>query len=187
MLELPKSLRRLVTHMRDVTAQTGDEALILAALAGPLRLAALEEDWLRPAFAIVPADPGFCSFLLHEEADHGLAVFAVAWAPGQGAPPHDHGTWGLAAGVRGAETNIVWRRVDDGSRPGHAEIEEESRLSIGRGEVIRLSSRDIHSVRNEGDEVALSLHIYGRHLNHTGRHRYEVETQTMHPFIITPG
>lgn len=45
---------------------------------------------------------GFGIHLLHEEADHTLAVLAAAWLPGRGAPPHNHGIWAVVA-----EANII--------------------------------------------------------------------------------
>lgn len=177
---------RLAAQLRAVTAAIAEEDGILAALEAPLRDAALDPAWIRPEFLEPPAEPGFASFLLHQEPDHSLAIFAVSWKPGHGAPPHDHGTWGLVGGVRGQERNRLWHRVDDGSHDGHAELVAGRTCRIGRGEVLRLRRDDIHSVRNEGAEVALSLHAYGRHLNETGRHRFDVDRQEMLPFIIAP-
>jgi predicted metal-dependent enzyme (double-stranded beta helix superfamily) len=43
---------------------------------------------------------------------------------------------------------------------------------------------DIHSVWNNGDQIAVSLHTYGRHLNHTGRSVFDVEAKTESPCIV---
>ena len=34
-------------------------------------------------------------------------------------------------------------------------------------------SAEIHSVWNTGDQVSISLHTYGRHINHTGRSEFD--------------
>jgi hypothetical protein len=42
----------------------------------------------------------------------------------------------------------------------------------------------IHGVWNETDAVSVSLHIYGKHINYTGRSQFDVEKQTETPFIV---
>ncbi|WP_342643417.1 cysteine dioxygenase family protein [Rhodoligotrophos ferricapiens] len=140
---------------------------------------------MRDTFLSPPADQGFGSYLLHAEPDRTLAIFVVSWLPRRGAPPHDHGTWGVVCGVKGVETNINWLRTDDQSKPGQAELREDGRVSLGRGDIITVTPKDIHSVINETDEVTLSFHIYGRHLNETGRNRFDVEQKRVEPFIIS--
>jgi predicted metal-dependent enzyme (double-stranded beta helix superfamily) len=130
------------------------------------------------------AEQGFGVHLLHEEADHTLAIFAVSWLPGRGTPPHDHGTWALVAGVDGPETNKFFERVDDRTRPGHAELKKIGEKVFGVGEVAAMPSRAIHLVWNETDKVTLSLHIYGKHINFTGRSQFDLESQTETPFIL---
>jgi predicted metal-dependent enzyme (double-stranded beta helix superfamily) len=122
--------------------------------------------------------------LLHEEADHSLAVFAIAWLPGRGAPPHNHGAWAVVAGVDGLETNTFWQRLDDGSRPGYAEISKNGEKVFGPGEVVAFLPHDIHSVTNETPAVTVSLHVYGKHLNYTARSQYDATARTETPFLI---
>ena len=43
---------------------------------------------------------------------------------------------------------------------------------------------DIHSVVNETDQVTVSLHVYGKHLNYTGRSQFDPEQNTESPFIV---
>lgn len=42
----------------------------------------------------------------------------------------------------------------------------------------------IHSVWNETDAVTVSLHIYGKHINHTGRSQFDPEKGAELPFIL---
>ena len=44
---------------------------------------------------------------------------------------------------------------------------------------------DIHSVWNETEKVSLSLHTYGKHINRTGRSRFDPEAKTEEVFIVT--
>jgi len=132
------------------------------------------------------ADPeqGFGVHLLHEEPDHTLAIFAVSWLPGRGTPPHDHGTWALVAGVNGPEMNKFFDRIDDRSRPGHAQLKKIGEKVFGEGEIVAMPTGGVHIVWNETDKVTLSLHIYGKHINFTGRSQFDAEKQTESPFVL---
>jgi predicted metal-dependent enzyme (double-stranded beta helix superfamily) len=41
----------------------------------------------------------------------------------------------------------------------------------------------IHQVWNKTDAVTVSLHIYGMHINHTGRSQFDVENCLAKPYI----
>lgn len=183
----PYGLGDFVADLRAIAARTREESEMIQAVRPlALRLAA-ERSWVQPEFYTCDETQGFGVHLLHEEADHSLAVFAIAWLPGRGAPPHDHGTWAVVAGVDGPELNTFWKRVDDGSRPGYAEIVKVGEKTFGEGEVVSLLPTAIHSVTNQTDAVTLSLHVYGRHINHTGRSTFDPEARTVQPFIVREG
>jgi predicted metal-dependent enzyme (double-stranded beta helix superfamily) len=179
------SIAALVAQARTVTATTADPAEIVAALSEPLRRTALSDDWLTPDLLDALPEQGFGSHLLHEEPDHDLAIFCVAWLPGRGAPAHNHGTWGVVCGVEGTETNTAWRRTDDGADPGHARLERGAVTDLARGTVVTVSPTDIHSVENRTAGLSLSLHLYGRHLNFVPRSQFDPVAGTEKPFVIT--
>src|SRR6516162_3638413 len=114
------TVQELVSDLHRVVAQRSEEHEILNMVRPLAQRAALSRaSWLEERFYIANPDQGFGVHLLHEEIDHHLAIFAVSWLPGRGAPPHDHGTWAVVAGVDGPETNEFFERVDDGARPGY--------------------------------------------------------------------
>jgi predicted metal-dependent enzyme (double-stranded beta helix superfamily) len=43
---------------------------------------------------------------------------------------------------------------------------------------------DIHAVINETDRVTLSLHVYGKHINYTGRSQFNPDKKTETPFVL---
>ncbi len=178
---------RLAEFTRDLVRIAGeapDDRAIVQRLAPLVQRLALGREWLRREHYTCNAAQGFGVHLLHEEAEHRLAVFALAWLPGRGAPPHNHGTWAVVAGVDGPEKNVFWSRVDDGSRPGYAEIRPERAQVFGPGEVVAFLPHDIHSVVNETAAVTVSLHVYGKHLNYTGRSQFDPERRTETPFVV---
>jgi len=81
---------------------------------------------------------GFGFRVLNEEADHSLPIIVLAWASDRGAPPHDHGTWAVIAGVDGAEKNTFHERVDDRSRSGHAELRPVAHNVCNAGDVVAI-------------------------------------------------
>jgi len=42
----------------------------------------------------------------------------------------------------------------------------------------------IHAVRNETDQITLSLHTYGMHINYTNRSQFNPETKEKKDFIV---
>src|SRR5665213_3756691 len=66
----------------------------------------------------VPAGKPGKAYRLAEDPDHRFALYAAAGAPGRKAPPHNHTTWAVIAGVYGEEHNVFYRRTDDRSVAG---------------------------------------------------------------------
>ena len=178
------SIPQLVADLRRVRVDCADEHRILAAVR-PLALRAAEsrELWLEDYMLSPDHEQGFSLFPLHEEPDHSLAVFAFSWLPNRGTPPHDHGTWAVVAGVMGPEWNTFWRRHDDGAHPGHAKLERIGAKMFLPGEVLAMPTGTIHQVWNQTDAVTVSLHIYGMHINHTGRSQFDPDTGTVKPYL----
>ncbi len=179
------SIPELVADVKRVCAQFDDEREIISKVR-PLALRAVKskDSWVEDRMYGADATQGFGVHLLHEEPDHSVAVFALAWLPNRGAPPHDHGTWAVVAGVQGPEKNEFFERVDDRSRTGHAELKKIGEKVCSEGDVVALPKGLIHSVWNESDSVSLSLHVYGKHVNHTGRSQFDLQKQTEMPFIV---
>jgi predicted metal-dependent enzyme (double-stranded beta helix superfamily) len=179
------SIAQLAGDLRKLSEQTKDEREILSRARPLVRRAALAKDsWLKPHMYEADPEQGFGVHLLHEEPDHTLAIFAVSWLPGRATPPHDHGTWALVAGVDGPEMNKFFERIDDRTRPGHAQLKKIGEKVFGEEEVVAMPTGGIHIVRNETDKVTLSLHVYGKHINFTGRSQFDPEKQTENPFVL---
>ena len=178
------TLAQFLRELRVTSARTADPRVAVE-LVRPLVVdLARSRSWVEPRLYECDPEQGFGAHLLHEEPDHTLAVFAGAWLPGRGAPPHNHGTWALVAGVDGEERNTFWTRTDDGTRPGQARIRRLEDRVLGPGEVITFRPDTIHSVINETSRVSLSLHVYGVHVNHANRSQFDPESHTESRFIL---
>jgi predicted metal-dependent enzyme (double-stranded beta helix superfamily) len=183
----PYTLSQFVEDLRQVTKQTADDRTILNSVRPLAKRLALDKSWLRNTFYQAGPEQGFGLHLLHEESDHTLAVFAMSWLPKRGTPPHNHRTWAVVAGVDGPEKNTFWERTDDGSRAGYAELRFVSETVCALGDVVAMLPDDIHAVINETDRVTLSLHVYGKHINYTGRSQFDPNKKTETPFVLKIG
>jgi len=179
------SIQHLVADLRRITSETADEHEILSRVRPLARRAALSKSsWLQKRFYAADPDQGFGLHMLHEEPDHSLAVFAVSWLPNRGAPPHNHGTWAVVVGVEGPEKNVFFDRSDNGNRPGYAELKKIGEKIFDFGDVLAMPTGGLHSIWDETEAVTVSLHIYGKHLNFTGRSQFDPGKRTETAFVV---
>jgi predicted metal-dependent enzyme (double-stranded beta helix superfamily) len=167
------TIPELVAGIKDVLARSSDADEItrsVAAMATPL---AADKSWLQPRCYEADDGQGIGITVFHEEPDNSILVETVCWLPGRGVAPHDHQTWGVVIGLEGEERNVMWRREDDGSKQDYAKLEQASEVVMRNGDVCRLLPDEIHSVRNDGNDLSMSLHIYGRNLAHVNRSEFD--------------
>lgn len=166
-----------VKELRTVASASAAEAAMVERIKPLVERLARSRGWVRPEYYECDSEQGFGVHVLHEEPDHSLWVIAASWLPHRGAPPHNHGTWAVVAGIDGEERNILWQRRGNRFQRGGSE-------TIGPGQVATFLSNAIHSVINEGERTTLSLHVYGRNLNFAERSRFDPETGIEIPFRL---
>lgn len=93
--------------------------------------------------------------LLIEEGD--FSVWAMNWAPGACTPIHDHHCSCCFAVIRGAITE-AWYEAVDATR---AVLSREAVRETGYLAAMLPSGPNIHQMRNDGRDHAVSVHIYG--------------------------
>ena len=112
---------------------------------------------------------------LHVEPDGSFSITAVVWRPGQFTRIHDHTTWCVFGVIQGVE---------------HEDVYDADLNLIGSsdgmfGDVNGFAPPgDIHRVHNTGDEVAISIHIYGTDVTRVGSKRaplLRLITRTLSP------
>lgn len=180
----PYSLEQYVQDLRTVAAQETDPERITEKVAPLAQRFAQSPGWLRPEHRECDETQGFGVHLLHEEPNHDLAVFVLSWLPNRGTTPHNHMTWAVVVGMEGEEQEVNWDRLDDGSKPGYADLKRGGAHVMRAGEVARCYPEHIHSVWNVGQDVSISLHTYGRHINYTGRSEFDPEAKREKPFVV---
>ena len=118
-----------------------------------------------PAQLKATVDGHYARRELHLSPSLGYSVVAMAWAPGQGTPLHDHdGAWCVEG---------VWQgrlQVQDYELSGHegqlCRFKRGSCSQIALGQTGLLSPPGEHHVVHNPDpqEVAVSIHVYQRRL-----------------------
>jgi predicted metal-dependent enzyme (double-stranded beta helix superfamily) len=177
-------LDQYVRDLRTITAEETDPVKITERVAPLAKKFVQAPGWLRLEHRICDPEQGFGVHLLHEEPNHDLAVFVLSWLPNRGTTPHNHKTWAVVVGMEGQEQEVNWARLDDGSKPGYAELKRSGEQVMTAGEVARCYPEHIHSVWNVGSGVSMSLHTYGRHINYTGRSQFDPQHKLEKPYVI---
>jgi predicted metal-dependent enzyme (double-stranded beta helix superfamily) len=103
--------------------------------------------------------------------------------PGNETRPHNHTTWAVVVAVEGQELNRVYRRTDDGSRPGSATLVADREVMVEPGRGIALMPDDIHSIHTTGSVPTRHLHMYGLALERLDeRLGFDLESGTVAPY-----
>jgi predicted metal-dependent enzyme (double-stranded beta helix superfamily) len=112
--------------------------------------------------------------------DGALAVLVAVFAPGAQAPIHNHGR--AVVGIyRGREKETWFRRVDDGSVPGQAQLEPEQTRISPPGTVTVVPDGIIHTVEAIDGQEAVSLHVYGTDIVTQERSTFDLASGTETP------
>src|SRR6266567_7337698 len=144
--------------------------------------AALRANLPDPA-AVLPAslrrgDPaGYQSHLLYAEPDGTFSISAMVWLPGQQTMIHDHVAWCVTGVLQGREYEEIFALADGGRA-----LRLAARNVNPAGAVSGFAPPgDIHRVRNTGDTVAISTHVYGADISLLGNSIRREYTLPTHP------
>jgi predicted metal-dependent enzyme (double-stranded beta helix superfamily) len=115
--------------------------------------------------------------LYRDESRHCSMLIAVL-KPGVALPIHNHGSWAVIGVYRGREKDRWFHRLDDGTVPGHAELELERAFVNPRGTVSLVPDGAIHTVEALDGMPAVSIHVYGTDIVTQVRSTFDLESCT---------
>jgi predicted metal-dependent enzyme (double-stranded beta helix superfamily) len=148
--------------------------------AKPMLEKLVRDDALKAMSAIWPSTEGGKNLLLYVDPDHGFAINAVVRVPGRKGRPHDHGeAWVLYGVLDGAESLERYDRIDDGSKPGFAQIKMTSVTTGSQGKVDLVAPHDIHAEQG-GNARSVAIILRSQKLGGTNiQHGYNVSDGTV--------
>lgn len=169
------ALAGVVARLRPIVARGMPADATSAAVADELRGGVPSPELLSPAQRRGLPDR-YQQHVLHVADDGSFSIVALVWRPGQDTPVHDHVSWCVVAVLAGVEHEIVYEPRADGRG-----LEPVARTVNTAGTVCGFAPPgDVHRVRNGGEEVAISLHIYGADIGELGtsiRRCYDVPVE----------
>jgi 3-mercaptopropionate dioxygenase len=95
--------------------------------------------------------------------DTGLTLVRARFGPEAMTPIHSHGSWGVIGVYKGRDRYQVWRRIDDGTGHGDAQVELIDERIMGPGDVVILPPppQDIHAQQGHDGEAAYEFVLFG--------------------------
>lgn len=143
-----------------------------------------QPDFLAQEFTI-PIPGKFAQYLLYREEDRSLSVMAMVVPAGCTTPVHNHLAWGLVGVYQGTQRETVYHRLDDGSRPTRATLEEIDSHILKVGDITHLlpPDGDIHKIETvDRDQASISIHVLGNDIGCQWRYAFDVEKQAAYDF-----
>jgi predicted metal-dependent enzyme (double-stranded beta helix superfamily) len=114
--------------------------------AKPLLEELVKDEGLKAHSARWPSTEGFKNLLLYVDPQHHFAINAVVRTPGRVGGVHDHAdAWVLYGVLDGSESLERYERIDDGMRPGFAELRLASVTTGTQGKVDLVPPHAIHA------------------------------------------
>ena len=178
------TLDSFIDSLENVVERERDPWKIVAAVEPLMRQLVANPDrgWLKDKYRRPPEGKtgvaaGYGQYCLYRRGS-ALSVIAFCWGAGKGTPIHDHLSWGVLGFIDGLEQETRYKRIDDGSDPGRARLQEVGVYYTRKGETSHIVSpeRDVHRVHNPGDAPSVSVHVYGCDMGTQRRRRYEAQT-----------
>lgn len=185
--EAAYTLEHLATDMETVVTRECEHARIVAA-AEPLLTRFLAAGTLPEAYCRAATDrrdtaqQGFTLYHLHRGPQDCFNIMVAIWPTGGTTGVHDHaGKWVVEGVYRNTLHTVRYRRLDDGSRPGYAELRETAVLDLHPGDVGHVLSpdQDIHDFINTTDAPVVSVHIYGGDISRETLNHFDPAAKTV--------
>lgn len=189
------AFQKLIDELRAAFAASGGDTAQAMSAARGILARTLADDSLHRHCKVWPSTEGHKNLLLYEDPDYAFVINGVVRTLDRKRGIHDHAHAWTAYGILDGEEELTrYRRLDDGSRAGYAEVELES-VTIGRrGTVDLVPPFGIHA-ENGGANRSVAIIIrserlvgralQGRYRPEQGNRYYQGEGPDQVPFPVT--
>jgi predicted metal-dependent enzyme (double-stranded beta helix superfamily) len=173
--QLTSGLVALVDGVRAVTRVPGDWSAMAGQVADVLARHLPSGADVLPVVHLGGAADEVRSQVVHVEPDGSFSIVALLLHPGQETVIHDHVTWCAVAMIQGLEREELFA-LDPASDQLRL-----TRSSVNRpGEVSGFAPPgDIHRMSNPGDELSISINVYGTDVARIGSSVRRTYTQVV--------
>lgn len=171
---------RFIGDLRAIWATETDDRRRMER-AKPLLERLVRDDTLKAHSAGWPSTEGRKNLLLYVDPDHHFVVNGVVRMPGRTGSVHDHAdAWVLYGVLDGTESLERFERLDDGSRPGHAEVKLSSVTTGSQGKVDLVAPRAIHAEQG-GPTRSVAIIVRSQKLGEGTvlQHQYDRDANTV--------
>jgi predicted metal-dependent enzyme (double-stranded beta helix superfamily) len=174
-------LEKFIGDLRAIWATNADNQSRMQKAKPALERLVMEPS-LKAHSADWPSTEGHKNLLLYVDPDYDFVINAVVRVPGRKGSIHDHAdAWVLYGLLDGTESLERYDRVDDGSRPGYAEVKLSSVTTGAQGKVDLVPPRAIHAEQG-GDTRSVAIIVRSQKLGQgtvlQGRYDAAAKTRT---------
>jgi predicted metal-dependent enzyme (double-stranded beta helix superfamily) len=172
------TLSAFVAALRDALAQGGPEEQRLAAGASALQRLLAQPGALAPYRRALDRGPG--PWLLYQDPALGFVVTLLLKPRGNTTPVHHHGeAWTLYGILEGEEVIHHYVRLDDRTRPGHADVRRAEDHVRGPGEVEIEPPFAIHNETTSAHCDTIAIAVRGRDLATVQQEWFDLSSGTV--------
>ncbi len=173
-------LQAFIDDLRDIWAADADNRRRMEQ-AKPLLERLVLDPTLKAHSAEWPSTEGRKNLLFYVDPDYHFVINGVVRVPGRTGSVHDHAdAWVLYGVLDGTESLERFDRLDDGSRPGHAELKLSSVTTGSQGKVDLVPPRAIHAEQGGPTRsVAIILRTQKLGEGTVLQHRYDPKANTV--------
>jgi predicted metal-dependent enzyme (double-stranded beta helix superfamily) len=172
------SLQQFIRDLADITGRYQEQVKIIAVAKPLLAELVKDPDCIEPQFKR-HGGKTYGRYMLHRAP--AFNVTSVVWGPGDGAKAHNHDTWGLVGVLENELQETRFKRRDDGSKAGFAELEATGVNSNKAGMVSTLVApdNDIHQMLNTTQKNTVEVHVYGKDLANMQRLQFDIGSRSV--------
>ena len=172
------TVSQFMDDVRAILNESGITDAGLSEVASRMRILSARDDlfeqgeWREPT----PGGNTIGSYRLYAEPEDTLILSISRFSHEHPSPVHTHNTWGVICGYRGCDHYEGWERVDDGSRPGYAELKLVVDKDMERGDALYWLEypKDIHR-QQAYDEPSWELFLMGKNTRGIARLHFDPE------------
>lgn len=171
---------QFVADLRAIWSSDEDDGRRMAK-AKPLLERLVMDPALKANSAAWPSTEGRKNLLFYVDPDYHFVINGVVRVPGRTGSIHDHAdAWVLYGVLDGTESLERFDRLDDGERPGYAEVKLSSVTTGSQGKVDLVPPRAIHAEQG-GPTRSVAVIVRSQKLGEGTvlQHRYDRDTKTV--------